>query len=141
MPFKKIKTAQAHCDIPCGIYETETLMTAATTCHKLTTAASQIMAEKVDLTNAGILNQLVRIIQQKELQAQICKDQIAILWADFFKEADFSRRAGLDQLLNKAAKSASAVKQQLDPNLSQQLIDQIQEIKLIFQQTQAQRNQ
>ena len=127
---RSIKPVAAHCDIPCGIYETATLTTAAQTCKKLVTLA-------LDLTEAGDHSpaghqQFIRVIHQKEIQAQICKDQIYILWSDYFKPQDFAANPDLHQQLWQAAKDCSQVKQTLDQTSADKLLKSCQAVAQTF---------
>ena len=132
-----IKSASAHCDVPCGIYETDSLTTAAKTCQKLVSVAAA-------LADAGCQtpsdhNQFIRTINQKETQAQICKDQIYILWSDYFKADDFTADTQLHTKLWQAAKACSQVKQTLDQKAADDLAANCQAVAELFSASQARR--
>lgn len=132
-----IKSASAHCDVPCGIYETDTLTTAAKTCQKLVSVAAAL-AESGCQTPTDH-NQFIRAINQKETQAQICKDQIYILWSDFFKADDFAADENLHDKLWQAAKACSQVKQTLDQKAADDLVAACQAVAELFTAVQARR--
>lgn len=136
--FRFIKPAAAHCDIPCGIYETATLTTAAQTCQKLVDLALTL-AEAGDHSPAGH-SQFIRAINQKEIQAQICKDQIYILWSDYFRAADFEASPKLHQQLWEAAKACSHLKQTLDRTSADKLVKSCQTVADIFATVEADRS-
>lgn len=79
--MKLLKTAYAHCDIPCGIYETDTMMHSAETCRR--------MIQKIEglgeLDSIEKHNGFVRSVMNKEKHAQKVKREIYILWSDYFK--------------------------------------------------------
>ena len=130
-----IKSASAHCDVPCGIYETDTLTTAAKTCQKLVSIAAALAETGCQTPNDH--NQFIRTINQKETQAQICKDQIYILWSDYFKANDFASNASLHNELWQAAKACSQVKQTLDQKAADDLVASCQAVAELFSASQA----
>lgn len=133
----RLKTAAAHCDVPCGIYETDSLTTAAQTCQKLVSVASALAETGCQTPNDH--NQFIRAINQKEVQAQICKDQIYILWSDYFKADDFAANPELHRQLWQAAKDCSQVKQTLDQKAADRLAASAQAIAELFAAVQAKR--
>ena len=77
------KSVWAHCDIPCGIYTAEPALTAAKTVVKM---VEKIEALPQDAPRSmQTRNSFVRMVQVKEEHAQICKEQLLILWTDYFK--------------------------------------------------------
>ena len=79
--MKLLKTAHAHCDIPCGIYETDTMMHSAETCRR--------MIQRIDalgeVDNNEKHNEFVRSVMNKEKHAQKVKREIYILWRPLSK--------------------------------------------------------
>lgn len=135
--LRPTKSASAHCDIPCGIYETDTLTTAANTCQKLVSVAAALAeAGCQDPTDH---NQFIRAINEKENQAQICKDQIYILWSDFFKADDFAADTELHDKLWQATKACSRVKQTLDQKSADELVASCQAVAKLFTAAQKRR--
>lgn len=132
-----MKTAAAHCDVPCGIYETDSLTTAAQTCQKLVSVALALAEAGCRTPNDH--NQFIRAINQKEIQAQICKDQIYILWSDYFKAEDFAANRELHRQLWQAAKDCSQVKQTLDQKSADRLAASAEAIAGLFAETQTKR--
>lgn len=132
-----IKSASAHCDVPCGIYETDTLTTAAKTCQKMVSIATALAEAGCQTPNDH--NQFIRIINHKEKQTQICKDQIYILWSDYFKADDFADDASLHNKLWQAAKACSQVKQTLDQKAADDLVASCRAVAELFEASQARR--
>lgn len=127
---KFIKPVQAHCDIPCGIYETDTLKNSAQTCLKMVATALELQKDP-----DKNLNNLVRTINNKEEHAQICKQQIYILWSDYFKANHFADYPELHRKLWLAAKQCSTVKQTVNLEEAEKLVSLTAEIDNIFQET------
>ena len=119
-----IKPVFAHCDGPCGHYETDTLKNSASTCLKL---VEKILNLKDDDKQA-----YVRLTMLKEEHAQICKNQIYILWSDFFKVHHYQQYNQLHNKLYLLAQQCSLVKQTVDLKTIQHLIDLIAELDVIF---------
>jgi Nickel-containing superoxide dismutase len=68
---KFIKPVYAHCDVPCGIYETDTMMHAAATCKRMVEKYTEL--GEVDDENPESMNQAIRIVMTKEKHSQKCK--------------------------------------------------------------------
>jgi len=130
------ETVYAHCDVPCGIYETGTMMTAAQTIERM---AQKILDLKRPATEAlkeewlAYQNTLTRMIVEKEEQGEICKKEILILWTDYFKEEHLKMFPNLHETFWKAAKLCSKNKQNVDLAAAQELRKAIARIDDIFQ--------
>lgn len=123
-------TAFAHCDIPCGIYEPTPAKIAAMTVRRM---AEQIDAlPKDNPPTLNTRNTFVRMTQVKEEHAQLCKKELLILWTDFFKPEHLEKFPNLHETFWKATKLCSKNKQEVNPELAQQLVEQVDEIAKIF---------
>lgn len=128
-----IKPVYAHCDVPCGIYETDTMRHAADTCLR--------MIEKMEaLTDADSEksdghNNFIRMVMTKERHAQLCKDQIYILWSDYFKPEHLQKFPDLHETLWQAAKQCGKVKQSVSRQEAQKLVDMVGGIVSLFEES------
>lgn len=129
---KIIKPAYAHCDVPCGIYETDTLKHSAQTCLTLTTKALELVGDQGCCKSC---HQLTRLVLHKEEHARLCKQQIYILWSDYFQVDHFRQHTELSDLLWLAARQCSTVKQQLSLEAAEKLVELASDIDHIFQKT------
>ena len=77
--------AYAHCDIPCGIYDPNDAIQAAQTCIRMT----ELILEKQNDDSLSAKNSLSRYITVKETHAKKAKDDILIIWTDYFKDNHF----------------------------------------------------
>jgi len=132
--FKKlIKPVYAHCDLPCGIYETETVKMAAATCQR--------MIEKIealgDIDNPEKHNNYVRAVMIKEEHAQKVKDQLYVLWSDYFKPEHLEKFPDLHTTFWTAIKQASKVKQTVSHEDCDELMHQVAHISEMFVQSKA----
>ena len=112
--FNAIVPAQevfAHCDIPCGIYTAEPALTAAKTVVRMTELIQQLEPPSFASFNVeeakNKINSLVRYIAVKEQHAQKCKEELLILWTDYFKPEHLETFPQLHETFWKAAKSGS----------------------------------
>jgi len=132
MKFSLIKPVYAHCDVPCGIYETDTMTHAANTCKK--------MVEKIldlgEIDSIAKQNTFVRMVMTKEEHAQRCKDQLYLLWSDYFKPEHLKKYPDLHDIFWNATKQCGKVKQTIDKTEVKQLNDQVHNIAHIFADTQ-----
>lgn len=130
---KKIQPeiALAHCDIPCGVYETDTITHGVETLKAMTTKLKKLEG-KTDIQN---LNTITRMIKTKEDWAQKTKEEILILWTDYFKPEHIEKNPKLHETIWKATKTCSTIKREINTEEVEKLERQIQEIKEIFQKT------
>jgi nickel superoxide dismutase len=128
--MKFIKPVYAHCDVPCGVYETDSMNNAAFTCHRM---AEKITAlGELDTDNLDQMNNFSRMVSQKEEHAQKCKDQLYLLWSDYFKPEHLERFPDLHDKFWKAAKQCGKIKQTVSLDECQKLIDMVHDIAHMF---------
>jgi len=82
-------------------------------------------------------NTIVRMVQTKEAHAQLCKQELLILWTDYFKPEHLAMFPDLHETFWKAAKLCSYNKQHVDQAKSQELMDAVEKISGMFQQAEA----
>ena len=131
------KDVHAHCDIPCGIYSPEPSVTAAKTVVKMIEKIQELTPP--DFQNAdgeamkGRANSMTRFIMVKEEHAQICKEQLLILWTDYFKPEHLEMFSDLHDTFWKAAKLCSKNKQEISMEAAQELLKTVEGIADMFQ--------
>lgn len=130
MRLQIIKPVYAHCDYPCGIYETDTATHAAATCLRMIEKIEQL--GELDYRNAEQVASFNRAIQLKEEHSQKVKDQLYLLWSDYFKPEHLEKYPDLHSTFWMAIKQASKVKQTVSRQESEELIRQVAEISRIF---------
>lgn len=129
-----IKPVDAHCDIPCGIYETDTMMHSAETCRRMI----QKIEELGELDNVEKHNTFVRSVVNKERHGQKVKDELYILWSDYFKPEHVEKYPDLHETIWKAAKQASTVKQTVSMEEAEKLVSMVHDIAHLFTETKQQ---
>ena len=129
--------AEAHCDGPCGVYDPASARIAAEAALSMT---KKILAlTPPDPSDAGAmaayLNTLGRYVAIKEEQAHLAKEELLVLWTDYFKPPHVEQYPNLHDTFWKAAKLCSAVKVEVSAVHAQELMDAIKEIHEIFWKT------
>lgn len=116
-----IKPVYAHCDLPCGVYDP---------------AQARIEAQSVkaimDKYEGLDEHSKLRAVIIKEQRAELVKQHLMVLWADYFKPEHIEKYPDLHDTFWKAIKQASECKHHLDPAEGQKLLDAIDKIAEIF---------
>ena len=81
------------------------------------------------------LNTMSRYASVKEEQAQLCKDELLVLWTDYFKPNHLEEYPNLHELFWDAAKLCSSCKVEVSKEHAQELMGKIQEIHDLFWKT------
>jgi nickel superoxide dismutase len=128
------KEVAAHCDGPCGVYDPASARIAAEAVLSMTKKILALTPPegKDDQAWVAFRNSVVRYIQIKEEQAQIAKDELLILWTDYFKPAHLEKYPDLHDTFWQAAKLCSAVKVEVSLEKANALMDAIKKIHEIF---------
>lgn len=132
--FIPSETACAHCDVPCGIYDPKPAQIAAATVLKMVDILESIEQDNKSLNDS---NKLIRAILTKEEHARKCKEELLILWTDYFKPEHLERFPHLHDTFWQAAKLCSKVKQEVSKESAQALVKAVDQIADMFQQTNA----
>ena len=131
------ETVFAHCDIPCGIYDPHLAQIAAQTVVRMHQLIGDLEQPGPDASKAEIdkyANSLSRYIAVKEEHAELCKAEVRIIWADYFKPEHLSRFPKLHETFWKAVKLCSKNKQSVDLKAAEQLRASVDDVAGMFQQ-------
>lgn len=123
------KIAFAHCDVPCGIYDPKTAQIASQTVLKMVQLIQDLPKENPSVNDR---NKFVRLVLTKEEHARKCKEEILILWTDFFKPEHLKMFPNLHDTFWKATKLCSTNKQEVDIEHAEELVKAVSEIADIF---------
>jgi nickel superoxide dismutase len=123
-----LKTAYAHCDIPCGIYDPFVIQRAAHTLARMTKLLGDINQED-DLKSD---HTIVRVTCVKEEHADILEEELNTLRDDYFKDEHYKEYANLNDLFVGTLKLVSKVRQNIDMEAAQALLAAVLEISEIF---------
>jgi len=120
---------QAHCDVPCGIYDPISAKIAAQTVLKM---AVRLEAADLGTPDISVPNSVARYIAVKEEHAQGVKSELNILWSDYFKPEHLADYPNLHELFWNANKLAGANKQGVSSSSAKELVEAVDEIAKIF---------
>lgn len=123
--FKPNRTAHAHCDLFCGVYDPAQAMIEAHSVLK--------SSEKYHDSDDPVFRD--RCVSIKEERAELVKHHLSVLWSDYFKPHHLEKFPQLHELFWKAIKAASEAKKTMDPDAGHKLIAAIGEVSDIFWQT------
>jgi len=118
-------TADAHCDLPCGVYDPAQARVEA--------LSVKACMEKYAASDDEQFR--TRAIQIKEERADLVKHHLWVLWTDYFKPEHLAAHPQLHQLFWDATKAAGAAKKSLDPADGQKVIDLVDQIAEVFAET------
>ena len=128
------KVVNAHCDGPCGVYDPASARIAAEAVLSMTKKMLDLKAPNTDESDAfsHYVNTMSRYASIKEEEAQACKDQILILWTDFFKPEHLDKHEDLHSLFWNTAKLCSACKVELSLKHANDLMNHVEQIHNLF---------
>ena len=117
--------AQAHCDIPCGIYDPEQARIEAESCYGI--------VKKYQGNDDPLFRD--RCVLVKEERAELAKHHISVLWSDHFKPEHLEQFPDLHEVCWQALKQCSTVKRSLELDDAQKLLDMIDRIEEMWKKT------
>lgn len=135
LKFFPEQKAYAHCDVPCGIYDPKPAQIAAATVLKMVQKLLEIKASPGTPEELQARNSFVRMVWTKEEHARKCKEELLILWTDYFKKEHLDKFPNLHETFWNAAKLCSKNKQEISLESAENLVKAVDEIADIFQQT------
>ena len=119
------RTASAHCDVPCGVYDPAQARIEAESVQKI--------IEKYHASTDEAFR--ARCLFIKEQRADLVKHHLWVLWTDYFKPEHLEAHPDLHDLFWNATKLAGQAKQTSDPAVAEKLLTAIEEIAAIFWKT------
>ena len=125
-------TVDAHCDIPCGIYDPHQAQIGALTVIRMVDVIENLLKEHGDSINAELLNSMARYVAVKEEHAELAKHEIRVIWGDFMKEAHIEKFPQLHGLVHKIMQLGSKARQTVDRGTAVSLLEAINEFAEIF---------
>ena len=127
----QIKNAYAHCDIPCKIYDPAVSLIAALSVVRLT----DILLEIGDLNSLENQSKLARVVAQKEDEAQKVKDEVNIIWGDYFKEPQLEAFPETHEIVHGIMRLGSKCKQEVSREAAEELLQELNRFVDIFWKT------
>ncbi len=128
--FKKFKRVDAHCDIPCKIYDPIISQIAVLTIIRLVDLIEEINSK--DSLSSNDHAQLSRLIAQKEEHGHKVKDEIRVIWGDYIKKPQIDQFPEIHELTHSIMLLASKAKQTIDKKASLELLEKVNQFAEIF---------
>ena len=130
--IKNIETVEAHCDIPCKIYDPAISQVAALSVVRLIDLLHEIDPADTSLKSEANKS---RLVIEKETQAKIVKNEVTIIWGDYFKAPQIEAHPNVHNLVHDIMMTASKCKQDVKRENAEELVTKINEFATIFWKT------
>lgn len=128
---KNFETAEAHCDIPCKIYDPSSATIAALTILRMVDLITETETN-AQQKDSSYLNSMSRFVTIKEEHGIKCKEEIRIIWGDYFKAPQFEQFPEIHELTHNIMMLASQCKQSVDREKALTLVQQVNRFAEIF---------
>ena len=129
-----LETVDAHCDIPCGIYDPHQAQIGALTVIRMVDMIRSVVKEHGQGDTAEFINSMARDIATKEEHAELTKHEIRVIWGDFIKDAHLAEYPQLNGLVHKIMQLGSKVRQTVNRETAVDLLEAVNEFAAIFRQ-------
>ena len=126
----KLDEVQAHCDVPCGIYDPNRAIIAALSVIRMIDLINVKYEAKTD--DSQFQNDIARYIATKEEEAIMCKNEIAIIWGDFIKPPHALKYPNIHEIAHKIMVLGGAVKQHTSREKAMELLAEVNKFAEIF---------
>ncbi len=129
----QFESVKAHCDIPCKIYDPISAQLATLTIIRMIDLIDELRAkESLSLEDHAQLN---RLISQKEERGFKLKEEIRVIWGDYFKQPQFDAFPEIHELSHSIMLGASYAKQHIDKTAALELLDKVNRFATVFWQS------
>ena len=125
-----LETADAHCDIPCGIYDARIVQYYAVSA--LRQMDILLGLEDKGLGHTAFAMQVARNTAKKEEMAEKCKHETRVIWGDYMKPKNVDDIAKCHEVAHAIMLAGSAVKQDLHREDGEKLVELSNEFAEIF---------
>lgn len=125
--------ADAHCDIPCKIYDPMPAQIAALTVIRMVDMLKEL--EQKGQMGLDEHNTFSRLVAQKEEHAEKVKHEIRVIWGDYYKEPQFQKVPNAHDLVHNIMLAGSKCKQTVDRDAAVKLLGLVNEFAEGFWKT------
>jgi len=126
-----VNRLDAHCDIPCGIYDPIIAQIAALTVVRMLDLMTDLDNKGGD-KNKDYINSMSRYVTIKEDHAEKAKAEIRIIWGDFLKAQHLEAHPNTHALVHQIMQLGSKVRQTTDREQALQFVEAINQFAEIF---------
>ncbi|QKJ23566.1 superoxide dismutase, Ni [Poseidonibacter lekithochrous] len=123
-----IEIANAHCDVPCGIYDPISAQIAALSVIRMIDLMSAL--QKND--SLEYINTITRHISVKEEEAEKVKHEIRIIWGDFIKPPQIEQYPEIHTIVHNIMMLGSANRQHVSRDKAIELLEAVNKFAEIF---------
>lgn len=123
-----IEIANAHCDVPCGIYDPISAQIAALSVIRMIDLMSAL--QKND--SLEYINTVTRHISVKEEEAEKVKHEIRIIWGDFIKPPQIEQYPEIHTIVHNIMMLGSANRQHVSRDKAVELLEAVNKFAEIF---------
>lgn len=128
-----LQEASAHCDIPCKVYDPATAQICVLTMIRMVDLINEIAAKEA-LTVADQA-QIYRLVAQKEEHGLKLKEEIRVIWGDYFKQPQFDQIPNVHELVHNIMLQTSKAKQNIDRAITVELLELVNQFADAFWKT------
>ena len=122
---------QAHCDVPCGIYDPITAQIAALTVVRMVDIMENL--EQSDAPkDLAFKNTINRAVVVKEEHAEKVKHEIRVIWGDYFKAGHLEQYPDLHTITHNIMQLGSKSRQTVDREAAVKLVEEVNRFAEIF---------
>jgi nickel superoxide dismutase len=132
------RAVYAHCDIPCGIYDPYEAQISALTVLRMDQLIGELAHPGPDAKleeRATYVSKMSRYTTVKEQHAERLKQEVRVIWGDYFTPDHAKQFPQVHELTWKIMKQASKARQGTGLADAQELVKQVQEFAELFWQT------
>jgi nickel superoxide dismutase len=126
--------AEAHCDIPCGIYDPHLAQVATLTVIRMIDLMTDLSSAPQKDT-LEYHNSMTRYILIKEEHAELLKREIRVIFGDYFKKEHVDKYPELPTLVHKIMQLGSKVRQTVSRDTALELLGSVNRFAEIFWET------
>ena len=128
---KHFERLEAHCDIPCGIYDPIVAQISALTVVRMIDLMTDLDGKGGD-KNKDYINSMSRYVTVKEEHAEKAKAEVRVIWGDFLKAAQMEKHPETHGLVHQIMQQGSKVRQTADREAAVQFVEAINQFAEIF---------
>lgn len=128
----KFERASAHCDIPCKIYDPSTAQIAALTVVRMMDLITELDGKALSLAEQATLS---RLMAQKEEHAEAVKQEVRVIWGDYFKQPQFEAIPNAHDLVHSIMLAGSKARQGISKDDALALLDLVNQFAEAFWKT------
>jgi len=130
----KIDALDAHCDVPCAIYDPAPILISALTVVRMIDIMEEWMSHKPD-SELSLQNAISRCVAQKEKHAEDVKHEVRVIWGDYLKAPQFEKHPNAHELVHNIMLTGSKCKQGVSREDALQLVELCNQFAEMFWET------